>query len=149
MRPANENEKRHFKKVASKAKERFPNARWHAADSQYSSEGLRRFVREELKGRPVIAKRRNEEIGGEDFYVDKAFRCHGNQEMCRLYRRRTACERMNSRAERLVGRNTLRGLSKVRAYVGTALALMILIAAASHKLGKPWLARSIEHYASH
>ena len=69
--------------------------------------------------------------------------------MCRLYRRRTACERMNSRAEGLVGRNTLRGLSKVRAYVGTALTLILLITAASYKLGKPWLARSIEYYASH
>ena len=31
--PANENEKRHFKEVASKAKERFPNAKWHVADN--------------------------------------------------------------------------------------------------------------------
>ena len=149
MRPANENEKRHFKEVSSKAKERFPNAKWHVADSQYSGEGLRRFVREDLKGRPVMAKRANEELGEKDFYVDKAFRCHGNQEMCKLYKRRTAYERMNSRAERLIGRNTLRGQSKVRAYVGVALTLMLLIAAASYKLGKPRLARSIEYYASH
>ena len=149
VRPANEDEKRHFKKVASEAKERFRNARWHVADSQYSDEGLRRFVEEELKGRPVIAKRSNERIGGEDFYTDKAFRCHGDQEMCRLYRRRTACERMNSRAERLVGRNTLRGLGKVRAYAGIALTLMLLIATASYRLGKPRLARSVEHYASY
>ena len=119
------------------------------ADSQYSSETLRRFVREDLKGRPVIAKRSDERHGEEDIWVDKAFRCHGNQELCRLYRRRTACERMNSRAERLVGRNTLRGLNKVKAYTGIALALMLLIAVASYRLGKPWLARSIEYYASH
>lgn len=149
MRPANENEKKHFKEAASKAKERFPNAKWHVADSQYSGEGLRRFVREDLKGRPVIAKRSDERHGKEDFWVDKAFRCHGNQELCRLYRRRTACERMNSRAERLLGRNTLRGLGKVRAYVGVAFTLTLLIAAASYKLGKPRLARSIEYYASH
>ena len=119
------------------------------ADSQYSSERLRRFIKEELKGKPVIAKRSNERIGGKAFYLDKAFRCHGNPEMCKLYKRRTACERLNSRAERLIGRNTLRGLEKVRAYAGIALTLMLLIAAASHKLGKPQLARSIEHYASH
>ena len=81
--------------------------------------------------------------------MDKAFRCHGKQGMCKLYKRRTACERMNSRAERLMGRNTLRGLGKVRAYAGIALTLMLLIAAASRRLGKPQLARSIEHYASH
>jgi len=119
------------------------------ADSQYSSRELRRFVKEELKGRPVVAKRADEKLGEEDIYLDKAFRCHGNPEMCKLYRRRTACERMNSRAERLIGRNTLRGLKKVKAYVGIALTLMLLIAAASHRLGKPWLARSTEYYASH
>lgn len=148
-RPANENEKRHFKRIASKARERFPNARWHIADSQYSSRELRRFIEEELRGRPVIAKRANEELGEEDIYLDKAFRCHGNKEVCKLYRRRTACERMNSRAERLIGRNTLRGLEKVRAYAGIALTLMLLIAASSYRLGKPWLARRIEYYASH
>ena len=149
VRPANDNEKRHFKAIASEAEERFPNARWHIADSQFSSGRLRTFVRKDLKGRPVIAKRASEKMDEGDFYVDKAFRCHGNPEMCRLYRRRTACERMNSRAERLIGRNTLRGLSKVKAYMGIALTLMLLIASASHRLGRPWLARSIEHYASH
>ena len=119
------------------------------ADSQYSSETLRRFARETLKGKPVMAKRSDERHGEEDIWVDKAFRCHGNPELCRLYRRRTACERMNSSAERLVGRNSLRGLSNVKAYVGIALALTLLIAAASYRLGKPWLARSIEYYASH
>jgi len=81
--------------------------------------------------------------------VDRLFRCHGNPEMCRLYRRRSACERLNSRVERLVGRNTLRGLKKVKACTGIALTLVLLIAAASYRLGKPWLARSIEYYASH
>ncbi len=37
--------------------------------------------------------------------------------------------RLDSRAERLIGRNTLRGLSKVRGYVGVALTLMLLVAA--------------------
>lgn len=69
--------------------------------------------------------------------------------MCRLYKRRTACERMNSRAERLIGRDTLRGLKKVKAYAGIALTLTLLIAAASYRNGKPHLARSIEYYASH
>ena len=103
----------------------------------------------ELKGKPVIAKRENERRGKEDFYVDKLFRSHGNPVMCKLYKRRTACERMNSRAERLIGRNTLRGVKKVKAYVGIALTLMLMIAAASYRNGKPQLARSIEYYASH
>lgn len=90
VRPANENEKRCFKTLALKAKKSFPNARWHIADGQYSSKKLRKFVKESLKGRPVIAKRENEGRGGEDFYVDRLFRCHGNPEMCRLYKRRTA-----------------------------------------------------------
>ena len=101
------------------------------------------------KGSPVIPKRRDERRGAGDFYVDKTFRCRGDRRMCGLYRRRTASERMNSRAERLIGRNTLRGLSKVGGYVGVALTLMLLIAAASYRNGKPELARSIEYYASH
>jgi hypothetical protein len=146
---ANENEKRHFKPVASKAKERSPNARWHVADNQYSSKRLRKYIEEELKGRPVIPKRRGEERGAGDFYVDRRFRCHGDARMCGLYGRRTASERMNSRAERLIGRNTLRGLSRVRGYVGVALTLLLLIAAASYRRGRPEHARSIEYYASH
>jgi len=146
---ANENEKRHFKPVASKAKERFPNARWHVADNQYSSKRLRKYIEEELKGRPVIPKRRDEKRGAGDFYVDRSFRCRGNRRMCGLYGRRTASERVNSRAERLVGRNTLRGVGRVGGYVGVALTLMLLVTAASYRRGRPELARSIEYYASH
>ena len=149
VRPANENEKRHFKDVASKVKERFPNARWHVADNQYSSKRLRKYIEEELKGRPVIPKRRDEKSGAGDFYVDRSFRCRGNRRMCGLYGRRTASERMNSRAERLVGRNTLRGVGRVGSYVGVALTLMLLVTAASYRRGRPELARSIEYYASH
>jgi len=93
--PATENEKKHFKEVASKARERFPNAKWHVADNQYSSKRLRWFIEEELKGRPVIPKRRDERRGAGDFYVDKTFRCRGDRGMCGLYGRRTASERMN------------------------------------------------------
>jgi len=149
VRPANENEKRHFKDVASKVKERFPNARWHVADNQYSSKRLRKYIEEELKGRPVIPKRRDEKRGAGDFYVDRSFRCRGNRRMCGLYGRRTASERVNSRAERLVGRNTLRGVGRVGSYVGVALTLMLLVTAASYRRGRPELARSIEYYASH
>ena len=147
--PANENEKRHFEEAASKARERFPNARWHVADNQYSSKRLRRVIEEDLKGRPVIPKRRDEKRGAGDFFVDKTFRCRGDEGMCRLYRRRTASERMNSRAERLIGRNRLRGHVRVGGYVGVALTLMLIIAAASYRRGRPELARSIEYYASH
>ena len=114
-----------------------------------SSGEVRRYIAEDLRGRPVIPKRRNEKRGPGDFYMDKAFRSHGDAGMCRLYRRRSACERMNSRAERLVGRSTLRGLARARGVVGVALTLMLLIAAASVRRGRPELARSIEYYASH
>ena len=113
------------------------------------SKRLRKYIEEELKGKPIIPRRRDEKRGAGDFYVDKTFRCRGDARMCGLYRRRTASERMNSRAERLIGRNTLRGLNKVGGYVGMALTLMLLIAAASYRRGRPELARSIEYYASH
>ena len=147
--PANQNEKRHFKTIATEAKQRFPRAQLHVGDPQYSSGKVRRFIAVDLGGVPVIPKRRGERMGPGDFYVDKCFRSHGDAGMCRLYRRRSACERMNSRAERLVGRNTLRGLARVGGYVGVALTLMLLIAAASYRRGRPELARSIEYYASH
>lgn len=147
--PANENEKRHFKTLAAEAKQRFPNARLHVGDPQYSSWRVRRFIAEDLGGVPVIPKRSGERMAPGDFYVDKCFRSHGNPEMCRLYRRRSASERMNSRAERLVGRNTLRGLGRVRCVVGLALTLLLLIGVASVRRGRPELARSIEIYACH
>jgi len=40
---------------------------------------------------------------------------------------------MNSRAERLIGRNMLKGLKRVKAYVGIALTLMLLIVAALYR----------------
>ncbi len=46
---------------------------------------------------PVEKKR-----GPGDFIVDGAYR-YGDPGMCRLYRKKSACERMNSRAERLMG----------------------------------------------
>jgi len=147
--PANENEKRHFKEVASEAKERFPNARWHVADNQYSSKRLRKYIEEQLKGRPVIPRRRDEKRGAGDLYVDRRFRCREDRRMCGLYGRRTASERMNSRTERLMSRNTLRGLGRVRGDVGVALTPMLLVAAASYRHGRPELVRSMEHYASY
>ena len=54
-----------------------------------------------------------------------------------------------NRIERLMGRNTLRGLGRVRGYVGVALTLLLLVAAASYRRGRPELARSIEYYANH
>jgi hypothetical protein len=146
---ANENEKKHFKAIALEAKKRFPNARYHIGDPQYSSKRVRSLIMEDLKGVPVVPKRQGEKRGPGDFIVDKAYRCHGDPGMCRLYRKKSACERMNSRAERLLGRNTLRGLGKERVLVGLALMLLLLIAAASFKRGRPELARSIEYYASH
>ena len=147
--PANQNEKKHFKALATQAKERFPGARLHVGDPQYSSGRVRRLIADDLGGVPVIPKMSGERVGPGDFYVDKCFRSHGNPEMCRLYRRRSASERMNSRAERLVGRNTLRGLGKVGGYVGLAMALLLLIGVASVRRGRPGLARSIEYYACH
>ena len=147
--PANQNEKKHFKALATEAKERFPNARLHVGDPQYSSGRVRRLIAEDLRGVPVIPKRSGEKVGPGDLYVDKCFRSHGDPEMCRLYRRRSACERMNSRAERLVGRVTLRGLGRVEGYVGLALTLLLLIGVASVRRGRPELARSIEIYACH
>jgi len=147
------NEKKHGPMLVERTKQILRKAgvklRRLIADTQYSSKRLRRFIEEKLKGRPVIPKRRDEKRGAGDFYVDKTFRCRGDARMCRLYRRRTVSERMNSRAERLIGRNTLRGLSKVRSYVGVELTLMLLIAAASYRRGRPEHARSIEYYASH
>jgi len=43
----------------------------------------------------------------------------------------------------------LRGLARGGGYVGVALTLMLLVAAASYRWGRPELARSIEHYASY
>ena len=54
---AYKNEKRHFKAVASEARERISNARWHVGDPQYSSGEVRRYIVEDLRGTSVIPKR--------------------------------------------------------------------------------------------
>ena len=87
-------------------------------------------------------------MGTGGFCVNRTIMCHGTRE-CAGYGRRKASERMNSRAERIVGRNPLRGLNKVGGSVGMALTLMFLIVIASHRWSRPELARSIECYASH
>ena len=61
-----------------------------------------------------------------------------------VVRGRTASERMNSRAERLLGKNTLRGLARVGGYVGLGFTLMILVAPTSYRQRRLEFARSID-----
>lgn len=91
---------------------------WHVADNQYSSKRLRKYIEEELKGRPVIPKRRSEKRGSGDFYMDTTFRCLGDARMCGLSGRRTDFKRMNYKAERLIWFNTLRDLAREKGTTG-------------------------------
>jgi hypothetical protein len=63
----------------------------------------------------------------------------------RLYAKRTAVERVNSRVDMSFGfeRHTIRGLGKMRARVGLALAVMLAMAVGFISQGRPELMRSL------
>jgi len=125
---ANENEKRHFKKVASEARERFRNARWHVGDSQYSSEKVRGLI-EEHGAEPVIPYMSNHRRGEPVLRVDRFFRTSGSAVERRIYGvGRASVERVNSRLE-LVGLDCLklRGLRKAVVHVLLCMITVLLL----------------------
>jgi hypothetical protein len=114
------------------------------ADSQYSSERVRGLI-EELGAEPVIPYMSNHKRGEKVLRVDRFFRVSGPEEERRIYGwRRASVERVNSRLD-LVGFGglKLRGLRNVMVHVLLCIIVMLLVAVAAHRSGRPWKARSV------
>ena len=144
--PANENEKKHAPRLFDKAlKTAGERVRTLVADSQYSSRRLR--CRISSHGvRVVIPYPANQRRGEKKLLrVDRYFRTHGPAVDRRIYRKRAAVERLNSRLKEQLSlnRHRVRGLRNVTIHALLCLIAMLLTALAALKLQRLDKSRSI------
>lgn len=139
----NVNEKKIASKLFHKASGRKRGWRHVVADTQYSSQTFREEV-QHVGAEPVISYPRNQMRGERVLRVDKRFRSHGPWRLKRLYRRRSAIERVTSRLTDHFGLEQLRtrGLRNVIIHTLLCLITMLTVALSAHLLGYPDLMRS-------
>jgi transposase len=127
VEPANVNEKKAAPSLLHKAT-RKKKRRWKSlvADSQYSSEAFRDEVRH-LDVEPVIPYPRNQMKGKKVLRVDRKFRSHGPTKLKRLYRRRSAVERVTSRLKHYFGLKHLRTRGLRNAIIHTLLCILAML----------------------
>ena len=144
---ANENEKKHTEELLEKASLVLEGFRVVVADSQYSSRRVRDCVLE-FGGESVIPYPSNHRRGESVLRVDRFFRTSGSASERRVYEvGRASVERVNSRLE-LVGLDCLklRGLRRVMVHVLLCIVVMLLVAVAGVRLGRPWKVRSLASF---
>jgi len=144
VEPANVNEKKISMPLLGKVGKRRRRLRSIVADSQYSSEGLRSEIKR-LGAEPVIPYPRNQRRGEKGILrVDKKFRSHGPWRLKRLYRCRSAVERVAARLTDHFGLEPVRtrGLRNVFVHTLLCLIAMLIIAVSACLLGHPHLMRS-------
>jgi transposase len=144
---ANENEKKHAPVLLDNVAQVFTGFKAVVADSQYSSERVRGCV-DECGAVPVVPYMSNQRRGESVLRVDRFFRTSGPVEERRLYGLGRACvERVNARLK-LVGLDCLmlRGLRNVLTHVLLCVIVMLLVAVAALRLGRPWKARSVASF---
>ena len=144
---ANENEKKHMKELLEKALRVVDGVRVVVADSQYSSRRVRDCVMG-FGAEPVIPYPSNHRRGESVLRVDRFFRTSGSAVERRVYEvGRASVERVNSRLE-FVGLECLklRGLRRVMVHVLLCIIVMLLVAVAAVRLGRPSKARSLASF---
>jgi len=144
---ANENEKKHTEELLEKASRVVEGFRVVVADSQYSSMRLRDIIVEH-GAEPVIPYPSNHRRGESVLRVDRFFRTSGSTVERRVYEvGRASVERVNSRLE-FVGLECLklRGLKNVLVHVLLCILVMLLVAVAAVRLGRPWKVRSLASF---
>jgi transposase len=144
---ANENEKKHAPELLDKVAEVFDEVRVVVADTQYSSKKVRDCI-VECGAKSVVPYMSNQARGEPVLRVDRFFRTSGPAEERRLYGLGRACvERVNARLG-LVGLDCLRlrGLRNVLIHVLLCIIVMLLVAVAALRLGRPWKARSVASF---
>ena len=143
--PANENEKRYAIALLNEVVEKV-GVEEIVCDKQYSSRRIRGFIKG-LGAEPVIPYPKNQKKGIKGLLrVDKKFRVHGPERLRRLYRLKSAVERVNSRLATLLGKITFKGLKAAVTQVSYAILSMLFVAQTAIKTGKPDKARSITYY---
>jgi len=144
---ANENEKKHAPMLLDKVAQVFDGFKAVVADSQYSSSNVRECVAG-LGAMAVVPYMSNQARGGSVLRVNRYFRTSGPVEERRLYGLGRACvERVNARLEFLgLDCLRLRGLRKARIHVLLCIIVLLLVAVASMRLGRPWKARSVASF---
>jgi hypothetical protein len=143
---ANDNEKKHAPALLEKAlKATKGRVKLLVADSQYSSRNLRdqassRGVRAVI---PFPTNQQREQKGL--LRVDKYFRTHGPIYEKRVYRLRSAVERVNSRLKEQLSleRHRVRGLGRITVHALLCMIAMLLNALAALRLNRVDKARSI------
>jgi len=144
---ANENEKRHLETLLGKASTVVEKIKAVVADPQYSSRRVRDCI-SEFGAEPVIPFPSNHRRGEPVLRVDRFFRTSGSAVERRVYGLgRASVERVNSRLE-FVGLECLklRGLRRVMVHVLLCIIVMLLVAVAAIRLGRPWKARSLASF---
>jgi transposase len=149
VEPANVNEKKPaptlLKKTIKRGRKR--RVRHVVADSQYSSQAVREEVKR-LHAKPVIPYPRNQAKGRRVLRVDRKFRSHGPASLRRLYRKRSAVERVVSRLKTYFGLRQLRtrGLRNVLSHVLLCIIALLANALSAIKQGLPHKIRSPIHF---
>ncbi len=144
---ANENEKKHTEELLENASLAVEGFWGVVADSQYSSKRVRDIIVEH-GAEPVIPYPSNHRRGERVLRVDRFFRTSGSANERRAYEvGRASVERVNSRLE-FVGLECLklRGLRKVMVHVFLCIIVMLLVAVAAVRLGRPWKVRSLASF---
>jgi len=144
---ANDNEKKHTEELLEKASLVVEGFRVVVADSQYSSMRVRDIIGEH-GAESVIPYPSNHRRGESVLRVDRFFRTSGSTVERRVYEvGRASVERVNSRLE-FVGLECLklRGLRNVMVHVLLCIIVMLLVAVAALRLGRPLKVRSLASF---
>jgi len=143
---ANDNEKKHAPALLEKALKATKGCvKLLVADSQYSSRNLRDQASSQGV-RAVIPFPTNQQRGQKGLLrVDKYFRTHGPIYEKRVYRLRSAVERVNSRLKEQLSleRHRVRGLGRITVHALLCMIAMLLNALAALRLNRVDKARSI------
>jgi len=144
---ANENEKKRTEELLEKASLVVDGFEVVVADGQYSSRRVRDCI-SEFGAESVIPYPSNHRRGESVLRVDRFFRTSGSDVERRVYGvGRASVERVNSRLE-FVGLECLklRGLRRVMVHVLLCIILVLLVAVAAVRLGRPWKVRSLASF---
>ena len=136
---ANQNEKKHSLNMLEKTRHILKQAgaklRSVIADSQYSSEKIRRAVDETVIPYPANQKRGVKGI----LRVDKKFRTYGPEELKKKYHKRPHIEAVYSylKTQYSLAVNKVRGLKNVASYALYSILCLVLNREAAENIGRP------------
>jgi transposase len=137
--PANQNEKKHCHTLLERTKRILRKAgaklRSVIADSQYSSENVRKAVAEVVIPYPANQKRGVKGL----LRVDKKFRTYGPEDQKKKYRKRPVVEAVFSflKTQYSLAVNKVRGLKNVTVYALYSILSLVLTREAAENIGRP------------